>query len=79
MCDRDALEPAARWWGVEVKPRAGKVKVCASGPAYRIDAFGLRAQAIVNEMKKHGLSARKVEQWNKVLSRCNRGAEPVPR
>ncbi len=74
MCDRDALEPVGKWWGVKVRPRTGKAKVCANGPAYRIDASGLRAEMIVNEMKKHGLSARKVEQWHKVLSQFGSGA-----
>ncbi len=73
MCDRDALEPAGRWWGVEVRKRTGKAKVCANGPAYRIDTSGLRAEMIMNEMRKYGLSVRKVEQWNKVLSRCSGG------
>ena len=74
MCDRDALEPVGRWWGVKVLPRPGKAKVCADGPAYRIVANGKRAEAIVNEMIKHDLSIRKIEQWRKVLSRCGGGA-----
>lgn len=54
MCDRDALEPAGKWWGVQVRSRSEKAKVCPSGPAYRIDASGHRAETIMNEMKKYG-------------------------
>lgn len=79
MCDRDALEPVGKWWGVDVRPRAGKAKVCVNGPAYRVLASGLRAELAMNEMMKYGLSNRKVEQWRKVLSLCREGAQTVPR
>jgi hypothetical protein len=78
MCDRDALEPVGRWWGVEVKPRGDRVKVCKNGPAYRIAASGERAVLIVEEMKKCGLSSRKTDQWNKVLRQPVGDVQPVP-
>ncbi len=74
MCDRDALEPVGRWWGVRVIPRSEKAKVCANGPAYQIAASGARAKMIMSEMIKYGLSSRKIEQWRKVLSLCRDGA-----
>jgi hypothetical protein len=78
MCDKDALDPVGRWWGVQMGPR-GKEKVCANGPAYQIAAVGSRAEMIMNEMMKYGLSNRKIEQWRKVLSLCRQGALFVPR
>lgn len=75
MCDRDALEPVGKWWAVEVTPKAGRAKVCVQGPAYRIQASGLRAELIMSEMMKCGLSSRKVKQWRKVLSLCSESAE----
>jgi len=79
MCDRDALEPVGRWWGVRVISRNDKVKVCRDGPAYQIAASGAKAESIINEMRKYGLSNRKVKQWRKVLSLCREGAQAVPR
>lgn len=79
MCDRDALEPVGRWWGVRVSPRGEKAKVCAAGPAYQIQAQGFRARKFVGKMMKSGLSNRKVEQWRKVLSQCQSAADSVPR
>lgn len=79
MCDKDALEPVGKWWAVKVLPRGGKTKVCANGPAYQIQASGVKARGIMNEMMKYGLSNRKNEQWYKVLSQCEGGASPVPR
>ena len=79
MCDRDALEPVGRWWGVNVRSRGGKMKVCTDGPAYRISTSGARAIIIVSEMMKYGLSNRKTEQWRKVLSQSRRAAQSVPR
>lgn len=79
MCDRDALEPVGRWWGVRVASRGEKAKVCLAGPAYQIQAQGLRARKIVSEMMRFGLSHRKVEQWRKVLSQCQSAAGSVPR
>gem|GEM_PF-3396385 len=79
MCDRDALEPTATWWGLPVRSRGGKAVTCRDGPAFRIEASGLRAELIVREMMKCGLSARKTEQWRKVLSRCAKAPEAVPR
>lgn len=74
MCDHDALEPIGRWWGVNVRSRGGKMKVCANGPAYQVATSGIRAVMIVNEMMKDGLSNRKAEQWRKVLSQSKRAA-----
>lgn len=79
MCDKDALDPVGRWWGVRVICRNDKVKVCRDGPAYQIAASGARAEIIMNEMRKYGLSNRKVEQWSKVLRLCREGAKTVPR
>jgi len=47
---------------------------CRDGPAFRIEASGLRAELIVSEMMKYGLSSRKTEQWRKVLSQSKRAA-----
>jgi len=79
MCDKDALEPVGKWWGARVLPRGDRVKVCASGPAYRIAKGGSIARFIVDEMMQHGLSKRKKEQWHKVLIQCQSGASSVPR
>lgn len=79
MCDRDALEPAGKWWEANVFPRGDKVKVCVDGPAYRIAKTGARARLIVNEMMKCGLSGRKAEQWCKVLSQCENATGSMPR
>jgi len=59
--------------------RGDKVKVCVDGPAYYIMASGAKAELIINEMMKYGLSNRKIGQWRKVLSLCREGAETVPR
>ncbi len=79
MCDKDALDPVGRWWGVRVLARGGRAKVCADGPAYQVRASGAKAVAIVGEMVNYGLSDRKKEQWRKVLSSCESGAGLVPR
>jgi hypothetical protein len=79
MCDKDALEPVGKWWDANVKSKGGKVKVCVGGRAYQISVTGTKAVKIVDEMIKYGLSARKVEQWRKVLSQCERPGRIVPR
>ncbi len=79
MCDKDALEPVGKWWDAHVRSKGGKVKVCVDGPAYQIAVAGTKAIKIVCEMIKHGLSARKLEQWRKVLSQCERPGRIVPR
>ena len=79
MCDKDALEPVGKWWGVRVTPRHGKAKVCAAGPAYQIRTQGLRARTVVGEMMQIGLSKRKIEQWRKALSQRERAGRTVPR
>lgn len=68
MCDKDALEPMAKWWGLPVRPRGGRVVTCIDGPAFRVEASGLRAELIVNRMMRFGLSHGKVAQWIKVVS-----------
>jgi hypothetical protein len=77
ICDRDALEPTAKWWGLPVRPRGGRALTCRDGPAYRIEASGLRAELIMKEMMKFGLSLKKKQQWNRVLERCGRKADSV--
>lgn len=76
MCDKDALEPVARWWSLPVRPRGGRKITCIDGPAYRIEASGLRAEVIVREMAKHGLSSNKLQQWLEVLHRCENNSTP---
>jgi len=77
MCDKDALEPMARWWGLPVRLRGGKKMVCKDGPAFRIEASGFRAGLIVNEMMQYGLSKAKIRQWRGAVRHCrNRNSSP---
>jgi hypothetical protein len=79
MCDRDALDPVARWWSLPVRKRGGKAKTCVDGQAHRVEASGLRARLIVDKMIESGLSDRKRTQWEKVLSEYDRNVGLVPR
>ncbi len=79
MCDKDALEPVGKWWAAHVRSKGEKVKVCVGGPAYQIALSGARTLRVVDEMIKYGLSDRKIEQWRKVLSQCERPSLMVPR
>jgi hypothetical protein len=79
MCDEDALLPAAKWWALPVRKRGGRSKTCSDGQAYRIEASGLRASLLVEKMKESGLSSRKRQQWQKVLSQSEQKAIAAPR
>jgi hypothetical protein len=78
MCDEDALEPMANWWGLQTRSRGGKKITCKEGPAFRIEASGFRAELIVNEMMKYGLSEAKINQWREAVRGC-RNMKSSPR
>jgi len=69
MCDKDALRPTAKYWGVGVvRGSKGACKRTPSNPEgfnYTIRAEGLRAYLIVSDMWKRGLSGAKKHQWSR--------------
>lgn len=50
ICDRDALLPVSRWWGLPIRRRGGRSRTCLDGQAYRVEASGLRARLIIDKM-----------------------------
>ena len=75
MYSKDALEHLAKWWGVSVtnagKDECKRDPANPSGRAFMLQAKGLRAKIIMDNMISTGfLSGEKKRQWEHVLREC---------
>jgi len=75
ICDDEVVERVSSVWGAEVLI-AGKYRCRErslknpSGSTYRVEARGLRAKLLMDEMIRYGLVGDKVHQWHEVVQRC---------